>query len=329
MSKLARTILVAAIVAGALMAASASPVGASVTIGQLAPGSPPPTACGNQSDRLTPNVTSGNSYVVPSNGAITSWSHNAAAGPGQLLTMKIFRKVSSPFLSLWTAVGHDGPRPLVGGALNTFPASVAVKAGDVLGANSANAPTVNNACLFLVPGEPTHFFRIGDLADGETGAFNTNTGARMNISAVLEPDCDNDGLGDETQDTNLSTCPAGTTPTGPITGPGGAPVTCQGVNATIAGTAGNDVRIATPGKDVIAGLGGNDKLSGLAGTDLICGGKGKDTLNGGKGKDKLYGQAGNDTLNGGGNIHQFGFGDRCTGGKGKDKAKNCEKTKSI
>jgi hypothetical protein len=41
-------------------------------------------------------VTSGNTYVVPGAGTITSWSHNAVAGPDQTLTMKIFRKVADP-----------------------------------------------------------------------------------------------------------------------------------------------------------------------------------------------------------------------------------------
>jgi hypothetical protein len=105
--------------------------------------------------------------------------------------------------------------------------------------------------------------------------------------------------------------------------PGAARATCEGQPATIVGTAGSDVRVASPGRDVIAGLGGNDTLSGLAGNDLICGGKGKDKLNGGGGKDKLLGQVGKDKLNGGGGK------DLCNGGKGKDTASKCEVEKSI
>jgi Ca2+-binding RTX toxin-like protein len=151
---------------------------------------------------------------------------------------------------------------------------------------------------------------------------NSANGFRTNVAALLEPDCDNDGLGDETQDTNLSTC-AATTPTGPVLGPGGTPVFCKGKPATIVGTKGNDVRTGSRGRDVIVGLGGNDALSGIAGNDLICGGAGKDNLSGGKGKDKLYGQKGKDKLRG-----KAGR-DLCVGGPGKDTAKACEKTKSI
>jgi Ca2+-binding RTX toxin-like protein len=126
------------------------------------------------------------------------------------------------------------------------------------------------------------------------------------FNADVEPDCDKDGLGDETQDQNLSTCP-----------------TCKGKRATIVGTNGNDVRSGTPGRDVIVGLGGQDKLSGNAGNDLVCGGKGKDNLYGGKGKDALLGQGAKDKLHGGGGK------DTCKGGKGNDSATACEVEKSI
>jgi Trypsin/RTX calcium-binding nonapeptide repeat (4 copies) len=140
--------------------------------------------------------------------------------------------------------------------------------------------------------------------------------------------------------------PAASPPTGqqpppggqPLPGPGGpavegplagqqplatATATCKGLPATIFGTDGSDVRVASPGRDVIAGLGGNDTLSGLGGNDVICGGAGKDTLKGGKGKDSLLGQKGKDALNGGGGR------DLCKGGKGTDTASACEVRKSI
>jgi glucose/arabinose dehydrogenase len=102
--------------------------------------------------------------------------------------------------------------------------------------------------------------------------------------------------------------------------PAAAP-TCKGIQATIVGTEGNDVRRGTSRRDVIVGLAGDDILSGLAGNDLICGGKGNDTLRGRarhdqligqKGNDKLYGQKGNDKLTG-----KVGR-DTLTGGPGKD-----------
>jgi Ca2+-binding RTX toxin-like protein len=120
--------------------------------------------------------------------------------------------------------------------------------------------------------------------------------------------------------------PGGPAVEGPLAGQqplGTATATCEGLPATIVGTDGGDLRVASPGRDVIAGLGGNDTLSGLGGNDVICGGAGKDTLKGGKGKDTLLGQAGKDTLKGGGGK------DLCKGGKGTDTASACEVRKSI
>ena len=168
--------------AALLPAASVSPAGAAVTIGQLAPGIPP-TFCNTMNDWAQPAVTSGNTYVVPAVGAVTSWSHNAAPGAGEMLTMKVFPKVADPSVSM--VVGHDGPRELIGGGLNTFPANIQVKPGDVLGLNSENAPTINNACQFSVPGEKV-LFRPGSLSDGQGGEFSTDSGSRTNVMAVVD-----------------------------------------------------------------------------------------------------------------------------------------------
>ena len=163
--------------------ASASPAAASVTIGQVAPPSPPATCFGDATfDWVQPTVTSGNSYVVPVAGTITSWSTSATAGAGQTFKMKVWRLVSG---STYMAVGHEGPRALTGGVLNTFPASVPVKPGDVLGANNKRPP--DSACVFSTPGEGP-LASMTDLADGESGAFSgTGGGKRVNISAVVTP----------------------------------------------------------------------------------------------------------------------------------------------
>jgi hypothetical protein len=177
---------VAAFLAALSLAASASPAGASVTIGQLSP-DPSTTFCFGPMDEAQPTVTSGNTYVVPplppaSALVITSWSHNARVGAGQTFTMKVFRKVADP--ARYQVVGHDGPRPLAASTLNTFPASVPVKPGDVLGFN--NGSPVATSCGFPVTGE-SYLFRNGNLADGESDPFSSFPGFRLNISAVVAP----------------------------------------------------------------------------------------------------------------------------------------------
>jgi Ca2+-binding RTX toxin-like protein len=87
---------------------------------------------------------------------------------------------------------------------------------------------------------------------------------------------------------------------------------CEGMKATIVGTARADLLNGTGRRDVIVGLGGNDTIKGLGGDDRICGSKGNDTLLGGKGADRLRGEEGNDKLSGGSG------GDPLAGGPGDD-----------
>ena len=188
----ARLQVVRAVCAGALFAiaglpATAGTASASTVIGQVAPGNPPSSTCSiSPRDDLQPTVTSGPSYVVPAGGvAITSWSTNASVEVGQMLEMKVFRKVGNP--AIYSVVGHDGPRPITPATLNTFPVNVPVMPGDVLGFQHVNAADVDSACVFSAPGE-TNAVRDGDLADGQSGDFSVTTpdsDSRINISAVV------------------------------------------------------------------------------------------------------------------------------------------------
>lgn len=167
--------------ASLLLAAGVSPAFASVTLGQLAPADP--EDCGDGFDVLQPTVTSGNTYVSPATGTVTSWSTRASPVAGKSLSMKIFRKVADPVT--YTVVGHDGPRPLNAGAVNTFPTSIPVNAGDVLGLHTG--PVNDTGCIFPVPGESFPALE-GSLGDGQSGVFEgTETGFRLNITAIVEP----------------------------------------------------------------------------------------------------------------------------------------------
>jgi TolB protein len=107
---------------------------------------------------------------------------------------------------------------------------------------------------------------------------------------------------------------------------------CQGLRATIVGTAGRDVLRGTPRADVIVALGGNDAVRGLGGNDRVCAGAGNDRVEGGAGGDRLQGAAGNDVLLGGPgtdlllggpgkDVMRGGPGrDRMTGGPGRDRS---------
>ena len=313
----------AVIVASALIAASASSAGAAVTIGQAASAGGAGD-CGGPTLYLTSQVAPGSpSYVVPAGGGVlTKWS----AGGGNIDSTLELKVVNQTAPMNYRVVATDVPRTLLANVVNNYPIRIPVTGGEYL---SLWVSATGQFCAYpSEPGDVTEY-RSGSQPEPNVGdTFVTNAAApipvRINASAVLEPDCDNDGFGDETQDTNLSSC----TPVMPIPGttppvlPGGAPATCKGHPATIVATEGKDLRVGTKGKDVILGLGGNDTLSGLAGNDVICGGGGKDALKGGTAKDTLLGQKGKDALKGGPGR------DLCKGGTGNDTAR-CEVEKSI
>jgi hypothetical protein len=99
-----------------------------------------------------------------------------------MLEMKIFRLVSG---TTYTVVGHDGPRALTPGVVNTFATSIPVQPGDVLGVNDAHPATGLSACEFSAPGDSflTYF---GSLGDGESGAFSAEVDYRVNATALVE-----------------------------------------------------------------------------------------------------------------------------------------------
>ena len=175
----------AALLAALALLASVSQAGAApVTIGQLAPPSPP-TTCNGPGELIQTAVAAGDAYTVPTAGVITSWSTNAATGSGQMFKMKIFRLVSG---TTYTIVAHDGPRPLASGAFNEFPVNIPVQAGDVLGLHEY-AGTVPNACTFAtgMTGD-VNGFASTDPGDGTSETFpliDFNNNARLNISATL------------------------------------------------------------------------------------------------------------------------------------------------
>jgi hypothetical protein len=179
-----RTLLAALLSLGVLAAlpltVGASPARASVTIGQLR--DPNAGNCDAGVDFVQLGVSSGNQYVVPGVGTITSWTV-AAGGDRGMLTMKIFRKLGDP--SRFQVVGHAGPQTRMpgGAAANTFPANIRVRPGDLLGLHTVTA----TPCVFKDPGGLGAMFS-GDLADGEAAEFQLDAEFDLDIQAVFVPD---------------------------------------------------------------------------------------------------------------------------------------------
>jgi len=174
-----RFALIASLAAVAL-SANASPAAGSVTIGQL--GDLNAGNCDAGMDFVQLGTSSGNPYVVPGAGTITSWTVRGAGDRGTL-SIKIFRKLADP--ARFQAIGHAGPQTRTpgGAAANTFPANIRVRPGDLLGLHTVTA----TPCAFKDPGGLPAVL-AGDLADGAAAAFTPEAEFDLDVQAVFVPD---------------------------------------------------------------------------------------------------------------------------------------------
>ena len=159
--------------------------GAQIVVGQVSPTVPTESFCNlpDPFDEVQIGVQGGTSYAAPAAGVLTSWSVNEGPGSGSL-GMKVFRPLGG---GAYLVVGHDGPRPLTPNSLNTFPVSIPVLAGDIVGtALPANAGV---SCVFEtgLAGDVIGF-RKGLASDGQSISQEETYGEfRLNVSAMLLP----------------------------------------------------------------------------------------------------------------------------------------------
>jgi hypothetical protein len=150
-------------------------------------------------------------YAVPTAGVITSWSFAADSSPPQL-KFKVGRSAGGEDLSIVGESALETPTP---DQLNTYPARIAVQPGDFLGIYT----NTTGDCVQHSVGYD-YQVAVGDQTPGPPVFFGNVPGAdtQFDISAIVEPDADQDGFGDETQDQCLGSpgpqngCPVTTTP---------------------------------------------------------------------------------------------------------------------
>jgi hypothetical protein len=143
----------------------------------------------------------GNRYMVPFDGVITRWSYQSDSTPPDQMKFKVGRTAPGADLSLdtnVTIVGQSSLEPIEPSTLNTYGSQITVKAGDRIG-EAIEADCSREDATFT-----DHFFP-DDVQPGTTELFSVEN-FQQDISAVLEADCDKDGLGDETQDTDTTAC---------------------------------------------------------------------------------------------------------------------------
>lgn len=197
----------------ALIAANSSSAGAAVKVGETFT----PDGSWGGSGVLIQVGAPGDINVVPTAGVLTSWSFEATAiEPTPPLKMKVMRHAGGDG---FTTVADSALQTPMQGVLNTWPTRISVSAGDLLAlfftgdtfgyGNPPDAQYVTRE-ISGAPGTPGI-----DPPPGTTTLFDSpTTSQRADVSAMLEPDADRDGFGDETQDQCIGTpgpqngCPA-------------------------------------------------------------------------------------------------------------------------
>jgi RTX calcium-binding nonapeptide repeat (4 copies) len=158
---------------------------------------------------FVPTSIAGVPVVVPFKGVIVGWSAQVPAG-GSAVDLKVLRPADGgTFTARSTATGTT---PDASGRM-TSTARVRVAAGELIGVDLANGEEIgifghssfDSASLTFAPRLGTGGTRAPDFTDSDD--------YEMLFNAVIEPDADGDGYGDETQDkcpdlaeTHLSPC---------------------------------------------------------------------------------------------------------------------------
>ncbi len=185
---------------------------------------------GSQTIFMT-KVLPGVELTSPIDGVIVRWRvrRGSPSGPGALGAGKISLRVlkSTAKVNRYTAVGtssaHEVPSSIEEPDVKiwVFPTQLPIEAGETIGLETTahDFPYVDKIGASFLE-------RVNPLADGKTGLFaeGSLTDKFVDVNADIEPDCDHDGLGDETQDPSIPQTPeCGFVPPAPVVGPPSPP----------------------------------------------------------------------------------------------------------
>jgi hypothetical protein len=209
--------LVGAIATLVALAIAASDARASTVIGQVPPLAGGQAGCGNIDESVAQLAVSGGpSYIVPSpGGVITSWRAGGLDGDRDL-ALRVF--TGDPSGTSFTPVEESQTETFPSGMNPSFPTQIRVSGGELLGLHIPVGPNVSGCIYVGAGGGNTWSIADSVMPVGQPETHTAIPDGRLNVSAVLEPDADHDGFGDETQDL----CPAdastqGACPVTPVT----------------------------------------------------------------------------------------------------------------
>lgn len=200
---------VVALAAG-LLAAHAPSAQAATIVGEAPPGVGNATGCsatGNVEHLQASVEPATPSYTVPAPGVITAW-RTQGDGPdaGDTMALRIYTQQDATH---YTPVFDSGLEVIVGGKLNIFLTRFPVSGGELLGLREGAIGADGTACLYF----PAH---AGDSVKANAppaplgtslNLMGATSPLRLDIAAVVEPDADKDGFGDETQDATFTKTP--------------------------------------------------------------------------------------------------------------------------
>ena len=185
-----------ALTAGLLSLAGAPGAGAATEIGNSC------SAQGGVQDYTLLQLTQGAGgppLTVQTPGVITQWKVNIGIplpSPTFGQRLRVFRATGGS--NQFTAVA-ESEIGNAGTGLNVFPTRIPVLAGDRIGASAQGEKQAAFYCYTNDPADTMGIFK-GDVPVGSTQTFGELEKYRLALAAIVEPDADNDGYGDETQD---------------------------------------------------------------------------------------------------------------------------------
>lgn len=174
----------------AAVAPAATSAGSVITLGSAAV---PSSACGSGTTVVQKQVGGDPGYVTPIAGVITSVSYYASA-PGSIRV--VFLKPAA-MANHWDSLGYSSPFAATD-VLNTYPTRLRIGSGVTLGLFVSGT---SMGCLSAATGSDTVASGLFDPTLGTDFAPAVATpNSRVDLAVSLEPDADNDGYGDVTQD---------------------------------------------------------------------------------------------------------------------------------
>ncbi len=255
---------------------AAAVVGVATTLALAAPSAMAATEIGNNcfatttaEDRTITQVTQATGstlpVTVPSAGIITKWRLSVVTFPGSTPeTFKVLRPTGAP--NEFETVAEDAR--VIAGGTSTFDVRIPVRAGDHIGLHGPGGPIGTLACA-PAPGAAIRMSKP-PVPLGSKAVFGEEAKeAGVPITALVEPDVDGDGFGDESQDkcprsASLQTeCPVVQVDSVPVVQKGSV-VVLVATTTTTTVTASGTVKL--PGRGKKAGASAQVKLAAVSKT---------------------------------------------------------------